>query len=206
MLNLLLFLLTANPYIGTVTSAGSTARLELPAFEKVMVQCDADAYYLMGSSAVEVTSSTGARLTGNASPWPEKTEGSGLRYIAVISVSGTANCKVWKDTRDLAARAAGAQGGTRLLSYGFNFTPGNCTINAESGCCALGIATTSINVTNSFVRETAIIHITGAQDPVDTTCFSFGYVSPVSAGGFTINANAPCTDNTAVCWTVHNTQ
>lgn len=153
LLNLLLLLLAANPYIGTVTSSGSTARLELPPFEKVMVQCDADAYYLMGSSTVEVTSSTGARLTGNASPWPEKTEGSALKYIAVISVSGTANCKVWKDTRSELARASAGGSGCSNCSVTSVTTTGNIDVGGNLGVTGTSALTGAVTISHAITSS-----------------------------------------------------
>lgn len=87
----------------TVTSTGTSATngtsfattFAIPDGTSVagVIQCDAAAYYLaVTSSAGAVTSSTGLKVAADEK-WPI-TISSSHPYIAVISVSGTANCKV----------------------------------------------------------------------------------------------------------------
>lgn len=71
------------------TTFGIPAGSSLPA----LIQCDAAAYYLaVSSSSGAVTSSTGTKVSADVA-WPITIDYA-YPFIAVISVSGTVNCKV----------------------------------------------------------------------------------------------------------------
>lgn len=91
-------------YVGTITSTGTsvtngttsstfaTSGLEKRA--KVSVQCDAAAYVrTVATSATAVTSSNGVKLA--ADQLYDIDLSTDRLFIAVISVSGTANCRVY---------------------------------------------------------------------------------------------------------------
>lgn len=88
--------------IGTITSTGSSVTNATtttpftwsnPCY--LSIQCDAKAYIVIGtSSAVASTSSTGVTLAADAL-YDIKTQ-QNQSWIAVISSSGTSNCKVFK--------------------------------------------------------------------------------------------------------------
>lgn len=88
-------------YAGTVTSTGASATsasFDGDGFESganYSVQCDAAAYVrLVTSSAGTVASTNGVLLeAGRLFPFRA---GSQRNFLAVISVSGTANCKVFR--------------------------------------------------------------------------------------------------------------
>lgn len=101
--------------LGTLTSTGTTVNqsttavpFTVPAFltgavsslrvhVQLALQCDAPAYVLAGTtgSSLTVSSSTGEYVAGNQW-WPLGPPNGKVNAIAVISVSGTANCKVFE--------------------------------------------------------------------------------------------------------------
>jgi hypothetical protein len=108
---LLSFLIFACPafagetLLGTVTSTGATkyngdtaVTFTIPARTKLTIQCDAASYVKVGSGAITVASTDGLKLAADAI-FPTST-GSGQTSVAVISASGTANCKVWSRLGD----------------------------------------------------------------------------------------------------------
>lgn len=71
------------------TTFGIPTGSDLPA----LIQCDAAAYYLaVTTTSGAVTSSTGTKVAADVA-WPI-TINSAYPFIAVISVSGTVNCKI----------------------------------------------------------------------------------------------------------------
>lgn len=87
--------LAAETYLETVTSSGSSARSsQMNTGQKVLVQCDAAAYVVWGNSTVTASSSTGIKLAADSTF--DTSAGQTNAYLAVISVTGTANCKIFK--------------------------------------------------------------------------------------------------------------
>ena len=76
-----------------LTSSGSSVSQAFNIAQKVLITCDADAYFLWGTSTVTVSSANGVPLV--AGEKIDSQAGSQARYLAVISASGTANCKVF---------------------------------------------------------------------------------------------------------------
>lgn len=95
--------LAAEEYLGTITSEGASVNQSTTASAfaltpgmDLMVQCDAIAYVRwVAASATAVTSSNGLRL-GQHDTFVTKVGSTRLLYLAVISASGTANCKVFR--------------------------------------------------------------------------------------------------------------
>ena len=93
--------LGSDNYVGTITSAGTTKNnsdtdvpFVLPAPGRFAVQCDAAAYVRGGTgSSTTVTSANGMKTIADG-VYDIITPASTF-YIAVISVAGTVNCKVF---------------------------------------------------------------------------------------------------------------
>lgn len=97
LLLLILFAVPAFPsetYVTTVQSTGASAVTGIIPWGKVMIWCDAAAYIAWGPSTVTVSSVTGFPVAASekwdSSSTPES------KYLAVISVSGTVNCYIFK--------------------------------------------------------------------------------------------------------------
>lgn len=97
--------LAADSYLGTIVSAGtsvtnaSTATPFTVKGNAIAVQCDAASYVLAsaGTSATAVTSSNGVKLAADAL-YDIDFASSLTRFVAIIPVSGSANCKVFART------------------------------------------------------------------------------------------------------------
>lgn len=88
-------------YLGTIASAGSSttnastaSAFSLSTPGRFMVQCDAAVYVRAGTtSSVSVSSANGVKVSAD-SPYDIVLPGSS-GFIAIIPVSGSANCKVF---------------------------------------------------------------------------------------------------------------
>lgn len=100
-------LLSAAPgapaYLGTIIAttakdnSNTAVQFTIPAGTLIMLQSDADYYYLPQSvAATAVTTANGVKVTVAVETWPQRVFLSGNQaYISCLSVSGTANVKVW---------------------------------------------------------------------------------------------------------------
>ena len=84
---------------------------------------------------------------------------------------------------------------TTIITAG---TTGAATINKPAGRVNFAATDTSLVVTNSLVTTSTFIFPSGQTN--DTTCTAFSAVP--ASGSFTIYANAACTAETAVAWTI----
>lgn len=91
-------------YIGTLVATSSVNNsttatpFNIPSNQKLSIQCDAIAYVLVCSSTTgcTATSTNGVKLAADAlfqTSTPSTT--TGAAYVAALSASGTANCRVF---------------------------------------------------------------------------------------------------------------
>lgn len=87
--------------IGTITATAPTAQsnsttgvpFTVPANAKLSIQCDADAYVVVGTSPVTATS--GEVRIAAGSLFPTSTGSGGAGAISILPVTGTAICNVF---------------------------------------------------------------------------------------------------------------
>lgn len=96
-------------WLGRITSTGSSVNASttavpfypLPTGSNELIQCDAAVFWLWGTGTSATVSSTAGATKGPQLAafqfWPDTLQGS-TNNLAIISVSGTANCDVWQVT------------------------------------------------------------------------------------------------------------
>lgn len=93
----------APSYLGTIIAttakdnSNTAVPFVIPAGTWIMLQSDADFYYLPQTvAATAVTTANGVKVTVAVETWPQRLFLFGTQaYISCLSVSGTANVKVW---------------------------------------------------------------------------------------------------------------
>lgn len=97
--------LAGERYLGTITATttknntDTAAAFGIPAGAKLSVQCDATAYVLVctSSASCSATTTNGIKVAADqlfTTSTPSSSAGAG--YVAVVSASGTANCRVFE--------------------------------------------------------------------------------------------------------------
>ena len=79
----------------TLTSSGASVSYTATKNAHLALQCDAAAYYVTGAGSATASATAGVLIAANAPPYDVWLTGSS-DTVAIISVSGTANCKVFR--------------------------------------------------------------------------------------------------------------